>query len=306
MSVTTHVAVKHDSEKAVAAAPHQQWHYDAKTGFITAFDGRVLDVEGGSKAQGAKLILWDKKPGGDASNQQFEYKDGSFYTKMGTGFVIDISGGKIADGAELILWAPHGGANQKWDIDSFGFIRSRANNKFVIDLNGGKPGKGLGKVTLWTGAASKEQADLAHKLQQHQHQRWHYDNKTGFITAFDGRVLDVDGGSKAEGAKLIVWPKKQGGDATNQQFEYKDGSFYSKMGTGFVIDISGGKFNDAAEIILWRSTGGANQKWDIDQYGFIRSRGNGKFGLDVSGGAKPSQGASKVCLYTVGHLTGGL
>jgi len=38
-----------------------------------------------------------------------------------------------------------------------------------------------------------------------------------------GKVLDINGGSSAPGAKLIAWPKKAGGSARNQLW-YFDGN----------------------------------------------------------------------------------
>jgi hypothetical protein len=210
--------------------------------------------------------------------------------------VIDINGGQIKDGTDLIMWQPTGGANQKWDIDEHGYIRSRANNAFVIDVNGGpKPGKGSAKVTLWTGAVSRDNSSIVHRLKSCQHQRWHYDAKSGFITGFDGRCLDIDGASKAAGATLIFYDKHGG---PNQQFDYKDGHFVSRLGTGFVIDIDGGQIKDGTKLIMWQVTGGANQKWDIDQYGFIRSRAGARQCIDVNGGAKPGKGSAKVTIWT--------
>jgi len=302
-----HAALKHASEAAVQGGANQKFHYDHKSGFITTYDGRVLDVNGGSKEAGAKVIAYDKKPN-DNLNQQWDYKDGFFVTRMGTGFVIDINGGNINNGTDLILWHAKGNdnANQKWDIDAFGYIRSRANNNMCIDLSGGM-GKGAGKIHLWTTSATKAQVDLVQKLKLHQHQRFHYDKHSGFITGFDGRVMDVNGGSKEAGAKLIMYPKKAN-DNANQQFDYKDGFFVTRMGTGFVIDINGGNISNGTDLILWNAKGNdnANQKWDVDEYGFIRSRANNKMGLDVKGGPVPSQGATPVILYTIGHQSGGI
>jgi len=86
----------------------------------------------------------------------------------------------------------------------------------------------------------------------------------------------------------------------NQTWDYKDGYFMTRMGTGLCIDISGGAGNakDGGELILWAPAGGANQKWDIDQFGFIRSRANAKVCIDVSGGAKPGKGLAKVHVWT--------
>lgn len=305
MSVSPHhVALKDDAEKAVANGANQKWHFDSKSGFITGFDGRVLDVNGGSAAAGTKVIVFDKKPN-DNLNQQWEYKDGSFYSKMGTNFVIDINGGTVANGTDLILWPHHGGPNQKWDIDHFGFIRSRANPNFGIDISGGQAAKGPGKVILWTLAATAAQSAVAKALQLHQHQRWHYDAKTGFLTGFDGRVLDVNGGAATQGTKLILWPKKAA-DNLNQQWDFKDGHFISRMNTKFVIDINGGTYANGTGLILWPPHGGPNQKWDMDQYGFIRSRGNAAFCIDVQGGAIPAAaGAGTMQIFTCLHMSGG-
>jgi hypothetical protein len=292
-----HAALKTALESTLEASTHQRWHYDAKTGLITGFDGRVLDVEGGSKAKAAKVLYYDKKPA-DNLNQQWDYKDGYFVTRMGTGFVIDVNGGSMTNGTALILWDPNGQNNQKWDIDEWGYIRSRGSNAMVIDVNGGpKPGKGATPVSLWQGAITRDQATILAKFRNCQHQRWHYDAKSGFITGYDGRVLDIEGGSKAQGAKVIVWDRKPN-DNANQQWDYKDGQFVTRSGTGFVIDISGGHVADGGEIIVWPPNNAAWQKWDLDAYGFIRSRANPKICLDINGGAKPGKPSTKISAWT--------
>jgi hypothetical protein len=291
----------HHLDTAYANSANQRFHYDAKTGHLTGFDGRCLDVEGGSKAEGAKLIYYDKGAGA-APNQTWDYKDGYFITRMGTGFCIDVSGGagNVKDGGQLILWKPANGNNQKWDIDSAGYIRSRHNHNFCIDVNGGaKPAKGLTAVSVWTCAIPGAHAHVIGKLQTCANQRFHYDAASGHITGFDGRCLDIEGGSKAEGAKVIYYDKGAG-SAPNQTWDYKDGYFISRNGTGFCIDVSGGAGNvkDGGQLIVWKPANGANQKWDIDAYGFIRSRANHKFCIDVNGGAKPAKGATPISLWT--------
>jgi len=233
----------HHLDTAFANSANQRFHYDAKTGHLTGFDGRVLDVEGGSKAEGAKLIYYDKA---GSANQQWDYKDGYFVTRMGTGFVIDVSGGtaNVKDGGSLILWKPAGSNNQKWDIDSAGYIRSRHNGNFCIDVNGGaKPAKGLTAVSVWTCAIPHAHAAVIGKLQTSANQRFHYDAASGTITGFDGRCLDINGGSKAEGTSVIYYDKSGANGSANQQWDYKDGYFISRNGTGFVLDVSGGAGN---------------------------------------------------------------
>jgi len=219
---------------------------------------------------------------------------------MGTGLCIDVTGANIKDGAEIAMWPPGGGANQKWDIDSNGFIRSRANAIFVIDVNGGaKPAKGMTKVTTWTAAVSSADSAVLTRLGQVAHQRWHYDGH--YIIGFDGRVLDVDGAQSAQGTKVLLYDHKPD-NSKNQQWDYKDGYFITRMGTGLCIDVTGGPANvkDGSEIAMWPPGGGANQKWDIDHMGFIRSRANAKFCIDANCGPKPGKGAAKISVWSAG------
>lgn len=285
----------HAIEKAYKNSGHQRFRFNGH--HLESFDGRVLDVNGANGAEGTKVIYYDKKPG-NSPNQGWEHKDGFLYSRMGTGLVIDISGAKIADGSELIMWKPKGSdnANQKWDIDAHGYIRSRANPDYVIDVNGGpNPAKGETKISLWKGHLSNGDSQLLTKLGQHANQRFWYDGN--HIHGFDGRVLDVDGANSAKGTKLIFYDRKPG-NSPNQTWDYKDGYFITRMGTGFCIDISGAQTKDGAELILWDRHDGSNQKWDIDGYGFIRSRANNKFVIDVNGGPNPKQGSTPVSLWS--------
>jgi len=129
-------------------------------------------------------------------------------------------------------------------------------------------------------------------------QRFQY-TSSGHLVGFDGRCLDVNEGSRAEGASLIYYDKANY-DSPNQQWDYKDGYFMTRMGTGFVIDVSGGAANvkDGGSLILWSPAGSDNQKWDIDSNGFIRSRANPRFCIDVNGGAYPAKGMTAVSVWT--------
>jgi len=151
-----------------------------------------------------------------------------------------------------------------------------------------------------SGGGGGSSATSSMSSEQHAHQRFTYDASSGYITGFDGRVLDVDGGSWAEKTKVIFYDKKPD-NSTNQQWDYVDGSFVSRMGTGFVIDIDGAQMRNHTDLILWRKTGGNNQKWDIDANGFIRSRMEDAFCISVKGGAKWGKGATDLELHKAGH-----
>jgi hypothetical protein len=82
-------------------------------------DGKVLDIEGGSCEQGAKLIIYPRHGG---KNQQFkiEQVNGFFVFKpmnsIHRNFVLDVEGISCENGAKIHQWGFHGGKNQLFRI----------------------------------------------------------------------------------------------------------------------------------------------------------------------------------------------
>ena len=94
----------------------------------------VLDIEGGSANQGAKLITWTYHGG---ENQRFRWVSNlvalntesflnlsffcnrfnpqGFIVSAKSGLVLDVEGGPN-QGAKIIQWPAHGGANQRWRL----------------------------------------------------------------------------------------------------------------------------------------------------------------------------------------------
>ena len=60
----------------------------------------VLDIEGGSKNEGAKLIVWDYHGG---ENQRFKIGKKGFLKSVHSKLVLDVEGG-IRQGAKIIQW----------------------------------------------------------------------------------------------------------------------------------------------------------------------------------------------------------
>src|SRR5436190_2134323 len=82
--------------------------------------GMVLDVAGGSTAEGAKIVQW---PWNGGPNQiwraiPFSTWGGDPNTFLiissASGKVLDVNGASKADGASLIQWTWNGGLNQIW------------------------------------------------------------------------------------------------------------------------------------------------------------------------------------------------
>lgn len=271
----------------------QRWKYDPNTGFVeSCADGRVWDVEGGSRSVGAKVIGWPKKSGSDAINQQFDYKNGKFYTRMGTGYVVGIEGGDAAHNKEsnIVLQQENGASSQLWDIDEHGIIRTRVDGAWSPTLWGPHTGQGMGTIKMG-GAYLTTKVHKLHNMDANTWatsgaQRWKFDPYSGFIEgAADGRVWDVEGGSRALGAKVIGYPKKAGSDSINQTFDFKDGRIYSRMGTGYVVGVAGGDgaVGGEADLVMVEASSAASQFWDVDEYGIIRSRVSGERAVTLWG-----------------------
>ncbi len=84
---------------------------------VNAHSGCLLDVFGGSTADGASIIQWTAT---GAANQQWtpvDQGDGWVtITSVNTGKVLDVYGGSTSDGSAVIQWYVNGGANQEWQL----------------------------------------------------------------------------------------------------------------------------------------------------------------------------------------------
>jgi hypothetical protein len=81
----------------------------------------VLDVEGASAADGARIIQWE--PNGGA-NQRWRFEpvgQNRFrIVSVATGKVLDVQSASPANGAQLIQWPWNGGPNQQWTLNLVG------------------------------------------------------------------------------------------------------------------------------------------------------------------------------------------
>jgi O-glycosyl hydrolase len=101
------------------------------------------------------------------------------------------------------------------------------------------------------------------------------------------KVLDVSGGSTADGASVIQWTWNGG---RNQEWQLQDmGGGYSRIinrQSGKCLDVSGVSTSDGAAIVQWTCGGGANQQFQrvtTGNYFQLRARHSGKC-INVTGG----------------------
>lgn len=110
-------------------------------------NGFVLDVEGGHRTNGAKIISYPiaSQP---VDNQlwKFDYQDDKTF------FLVSKLGGKVLDcsnqkqGTKLVISDRHGGENQRWTREGDRLVSL---NGLVADISGGSKSPGAA-VLLWS------------------------------------------------------------------------------------------------------------------------------------------------------------
>jgi len=195
--------------------------------------GMALDVQKASDKPGAHVICYTQH-GKDNQLWWIDQTTGTIRSKQ-TNMCLDL------DGSVLVVRPYEKGAeNQGWER-SGEFIRSRRNNKKVLDLYGDSKSSGA-KVGVY---------DFHGKPNQ----QW------DFIPA-------ASVGAPAKGAATVSPTQSSGGGpASGREFWIE--SELSKK----VMDIQAGSSAEGAKVILWERSGGLarNQLWRVDQQGFLRS-----------------------------------
>ncbi|KAL0091009.1 carbohydrate-binding module family 13 protein [Phycomyces blakesleeanus] len=102
---------------------------------------------------------------------------------------------------------------------------------------------------------------------------------------FNGRVIDVEEGSTEDDATIIVYTQKSE-DCLNQLWRYEDGYFINAK-SAKALDIRGGEMNEESQICQWQQKQpeeAANQRWSIDEEGYIFCDARPDLVLDIAGG----------------------
>lgn len=123
----------------------------------------VWDVRGGSRDQGADIILWNKKPS-DNFNQLWRFTQDGFIESTYTGLALDIYGGG-GSGTKVIMWGRKSSdnANQRWRYDpSTELIFSlQAPGNLALSVQGRSRSEGTALVVEYAGPPH-----------DNMHQRW--------------------------------------------------------------------------------------------------------------------------------------
>ncbi|KAI9281996.1 ricin B lectin domain-containing protein [Sporodiniella umbellata] len=112
----------------------------------------------------------------------------------------------------------------------------------------------------------------------------------------NGRVLDVQDGSTKDNTNVIVYRQKEH-DNQNQLWRFENGYLINAK-SAKALDIRGGQMDSGSNIIQYAqkmSEEASNQKWDMDNEGYIFCQARPDLVLDIQG-AEDRDGAH-VILY---------
>lgn len=103
---------------------------------------------------------------------------------------MDIPGNSTTQGTQVALWSCHGGANQRFTMQSNGQIKT-ASGLCLNALGGG--GRDGDKIGIW-GCQGQNAANETWRI-----------TANGQIQGINGKCIDIPGGNSAAGTGLVLW-----------------------------------------------------------------------------------------------------
>jgi hypothetical protein len=186
--------------------PNQQWHYDKhrKTIGNRTNSNKVLDIVKGATHKGAEVCQWDHH-GND--NQKWKIEPlpvKYFFIKSALNDkVLSIEGASKSHGAKVVMHqqGDHSADNQLWFEDFYGNIRSKLNQKLVLDASSG---------AFHTGEFEED----------HEKRLFWCIEGNKIVNRYNtSEVLDIKGENRGDGAELCAW-KYHSGNNQHWHFEY--------------------------------------------------------------------------------------
>lgn len=258
--------------------------------------GKALDVYGGSTNDGANVQLWDdNKSGAQKWNVTVDSDGYITLVNLESGKALDVSNGSKTPGANVWQYAANGSDAQRWaveKVDGGVRLRSALGYDLVLDVWASSNANGA-NVQTYTANGTAAQVwefvrqaigDLAAK------------NAGGAVLA-PGRyviqsgnstaVLEVAGGSKADGANVRVWHANGTGAQTWRASVDELGYVtLTNEQSGKALDVTYGKASRGQNVDQYASNGTSAQRWVVEKVGdhiVLHSAINYDRVLDLSG-----------------------
>lgn len=176
---------------------------DGSYEIVNVNSGKALDVRNGVAENNAVVQQYSRN---NSQAQRWFIRDSGagYYLQSALGnWVLDLSGGNTANGAAIRLYAPNGTASQLFVVSSSDvniatgvsmIITSVANKKLVTDVTGASTANGA-RVQLYSSNNTNAQKYRFGSIGNGTYK---------IINANSGKVLDVSGGSTADGGGIAA------------------------------------------------------------------------------------------------------
>lgn len=264
--------------------------------------GQVVDVSNGSTDNGANIQIYENNDSG-AQIWKIEYgTDGLYtFTNIQSNKVLDVNGGNVYNGNNVQQYQSNGTLAQKWQIDSMNGtykISSALNKNYVLDLNNADSKNGS-NIQIYQSNNTKAQRWIftPYKFKSD------YLLPTGVYTISSavntGQVVDVNNGSKDDGANIQIYQNNDTG-AQIWKVDYgTDGLYtFTNVQSNKSLDVNGGYIYSGNNVQQYQSNGTLAQKWRLESINGaykISSALNKNYVLDLSNA--DSKNGSNIQIY---------
>lgn len=268
--------------------------------------GKVVDLDSGSHDDNAKIQLWDYIDSSDGQKYNLHYENG-FYTIINkkTRKAIGIDNRSSSIGAKIVQTSAVDDCSTKWilTLDNGLYSIKSACSGLAMDVPNGSASNG-NWIQMWDSNNSNAQ-----KWQISSRQADHINDDYYYIkNASSNKVIDVDSGSHADGARVQVWDRNDTINTQKFRLERQSDGLYKiiNINSGKVLDLSNGNTNDGTTIQTWGyNPSVCAQRWNIrkakdDIYTIYSSCGTNNV-IDIDGGQYNTNGA-KLHIWSYGDF----
>jgi len=249
--------------------------------FRCRLNGLVLDIEGGNCAPGTHVVLTNQKPGIANKDSQLWFDDvstGTIRNKLNE-YVFDVG----SDGCIILNPFYLGNVNQQWERSDL-FIRNRVSPHRVFDVAGNNSKPGARIIAYDRHGNSNQLFDVQYVSADNKKKppvpipqypaptprRLFY-----IVSEMNCKVLDIQGDNPTSGAKVIMWPKKNGRPMNQLWYFDSQGVIRSAL-NDFALEAQ----TDGAHVCMMPFSGSPHQRWT---YSGNRIMKNQFECLDISG-----------------------
>jgi hypothetical protein len=267
----------------------------------------VVDVAGGSSANGANIQVWSNNHS-PAQTFRFTAVGGGYYTirNVATGKYIDVSGAKGTPGTNVHQWQSNGTDAQRWkpvatnDGDGSYYLMSACGGLY-LDMQHAGTTAGT-NLWIYTPNGSGAQKFFLNKVVPTVTDGT-YNLTSALSTSSRTVVLDVSAASSANGANIQVW-QSNGTGAQQFKVAYDPATGYytiTNVNSNKAVDVAGANSASTTNVWQWeRSSNNRAQMWRFvlntdGTFTIYSATGNGCV-LDVRG-AQNANGTN-VWIYT--------